>query len=263
MIKYVKYRKSLDCKSKAKKEKKSSSSDQASLSTSRDSSVGFTSTASAGVSKARVTELISTQLGEFSSSFAASMQASFDNIRAFIDNKFASQDVHADCNPSFADSSPVPVDLGPRQTQTDPSVCSPCVDFGSGGEAQEPVQADLATSSFLASLRAAGIVVPQGVVIGNRVDRAPSPATVHGAPAVAMQHEQPQEPLGGGRSASAASAHPVAAVLVQGGQAQPTLHSNGASSSQADLAGPSLGASPHEVAFREVTFAEPVREYAE
>ena len=185
MIKYVKYRKSLDSKSKFKKEKKSSSSDQASLSTSRDSSVGFTSAASAGVSEARVTELISTQLGEFSSSFAASMQASFDNIRAFIDDKFASQDFHANSYPSFADFSPVLVDLGPRQTQTDPSVRSPCVDFGSGGEAQEPVQADSATSSFLASLQAAGIVVPQGVVIGNRVDRAPSPATVHGAPAVA------------------------------------------------------------------------------
>ena len=139
---------------------------------------------------------------------------------------------------------------------------SPCVDFGSRGEAQEPVEADSATSSFLASLRAAGIIVPQGVVIGNRVDKAPS-ATVHGAPAVAAQHEQPQEPLGGGRSALAASAHPVPAVVVQGGQAQPTLRSDGASSSQAGLVGPSMGASPHEVAFREVTFAESVHEYEE
>ena len=48
-----------------------------------------------------------------------------------------------------------------------------------------------ATSSFLASLRAAGI----DVVIGDRLDRVVSPATVHGAPAVAAQHEQPQEPL--------------------------------------------------------------------
>ena len=39
MNKYVKYRKSLDSKSKAKKEKKTSSSDQASLLSSRDSNV--------------------------------------------------------------------------------------------------------------------------------------------------------------------------------------------------------------------------------
>ena len=47
----------------------------------------------------------------------------------------------------------------------------------------------MATSSFLASLRAAGIAVLQGVVIGDRVDRDVSPATVHGAPAVAAQYE--------------------------------------------------------------------------
>ena len=46
-----------------------------------------------------------------------------------------------------------------------------------------------ATSSFLASLRAAGIAVLQGVVIGDRVDRAVTPVTVHGVPAVAAQHE--------------------------------------------------------------------------
>ena len=163
----------------------------------------------------------------------------------------------------FADSSPAPVDLGPCQTQTDPSVHSPCVDFGSGGEAQEPVQVGSATSSFLASLRAAGIVVPQGVVIGDRLDRASSPATVHGAPAVAAQHEQPQEPLGGGRTMRAASAHPAPELEVQDGQTQSILRSDRASSAQAGFAGPSLGASPHEVAFREVTFAEPVREFAE
>ena len=149
-----------------------------------------------GVSEARVTELISSQLGQFSASFAASMQVSFDNIRAFIDDKFASQEVQPEINPSFADSSPVPVDLGPCQTQTDPSVCSSCIDYGSGGEVQEPVQVGSATSSFFASLWAAGIVVPQGVVIGDRIDRDPSPATVHGAPAVAAQHEQLQETLG-------------------------------------------------------------------
>ena len=131
MIKYVKYRKSLDSKSKVRKEK-TSSSDQASLSSTRDSNVSLSSAASAGVSEARVTELISTQLGEFSASFAATMQASFDNIRAFID-KFASQDSQPETNPSFADSSPVPVDLGPRQTQ---DMRSPCLDYGTGGEAQ-------------------------------------------------------------------------------------------------------------------------------
>ena len=54
-----------------------------------------------------MTELISSQLGQFSASFAASMQTSFDNIRAFIDERFASQDVWPETNPSFADSSPV------------------------------------------------------------------------------------------------------------------------------------------------------------
>ena len=52
-------------------------------------------------------------------------------------------------NPFLADSSPVPVDLGPRQTQTDPSVRSPCIDYGTGGEAQEPVQVSWPPLSFL------------------------------------------------------------------------------------------------------------------
>ena len=80
MIKYVKYRKSLDSKSKVCKEKKTSSSDQASLSFTRDSNVSLSSAASAGVLEARIAELISTQLGQFSASFVAIMQASFDNI---------------------------------------------------------------------------------------------------------------------------------------------------------------------------------------
>ena len=45
------------------------------------------------------------------------------------------------------------------------------------------------------SLQAAGFAVPQGVVLCDRVDRDGSPATVHGASAVAVRHEQPQEPL--------------------------------------------------------------------
>ena len=125
------------------------------------------------------------------------------------------------------------------------------------------MQVGSATSSFLASLRAAGIVVPQGVVIGDRVERDFSPANVHGAPAVAAQHEQPQEPLGGGRTTLAASAHPAPVLEVQGGQPQPILHTDRASHAQAGLAGPSLGTSPNEVAFREVTFAESVREFTE
>ena len=71
-----------------------------------------------------------------------------------------------------------------------------------------------ATSSFLASLRAAGIAVPLGVVIGDREDRDVSPATVHGAPAVAAQHEQPQEPLRGGRPPQAATAHPALIITI-------------------------------------------------
>ena len=125
------------------------------------------------------------------------------------------------------------------------------------------MQVGSATSSFLASLRAAGIVVPQGVVIGNRINRDSSPATVHGAPAVAAQHGQLQEPLGGGRTTLAAAAHPAPVLEVQGGQPQPILRTDRSSHVQAGVAGPALGASPHEVAFREVTFTESVREFAE
>ena len=101
-----------------------------------------------------------------------------DNIRAFINGKFAGQYIQSDINPFLADSSPVPVDLGLSQTQTDPSVRNPCIDYGSGGEAQELVQVSWPALPF-SSLRAAGIVVPQGVVLGDRINRAPSPATVH------------------------------------------------------------------------------------
>ena len=184
---YIKYRKSLESKSKSHKEKKIS----ASLPSSRDSNLSQASAASAGISEARVSELISVQLGEFSSSFGATMKASFENIKSFIDDRFAEQ---LEPNPSISDSSPVPVDLGPRQAQTDPSMRNPCIASGDGGQAQEPVQEVLATSSFLASLRVAGIVVPQGVVIGDRLDRDATPATVHDAPVVAAHYEQLQEP---------------------------------------------------------------------
>ena len=88
-----------------KKDKKiSASADQASLPSSRDSNVSQASAASAGISEARVAELISMQLGEFSSSFAATMQASFDNIKTFIDDRFA-QETQLEPNPSISDSS--------------------------------------------------------------------------------------------------------------------------------------------------------------
>ena len=75
-----------------------------------------------------------------------------------------------------------------------------------------------ATFSFLASLRVAGIVVPQGVVIG---DRDITPVTVHGAPAVPAQHEQLQEPLRGGRPPQAATAHSAPARQEQDAQPSP------------------------------------------
>ena len=60
----------MDSKSKVRKEKKTSSSDQASLPSARDTNVSLVSAASAGISEARVSELIADQLGQFSSSFA-------------------------------------------------------------------------------------------------------------------------------------------------------------------------------------------------
>ena len=109
MLKYIKYRKCLDSKSKSKKDKKiSASADQASLPSSRDFNMSQASAASAGISEARVAELISMQLGQFSSSFAATMQASFDNIKTFIDDRFA-QENQLEPNPSIADSSPGPL----------------------------------------------------------------------------------------------------------------------------------------------------------
>ena len=120
-----------------------------------------------------------------------------------------------------------------------------------------------ANSPFLASLRAAGIAVPQGVVIGDRVDRDVSPATVHGAPAVAAQHEQPQEPLRGGRPPQTGAAHSAPARQEQNVQPQSILRTGREPQAQGVLPGPALGESPHEIAFREVNFAERVRKFAE
>ena len=75
-------------------------------------------------------------------------------------------------------------------------------------------------------------------MIGDRVDRDVSPATVHGAPAVAAQHEQPQEPLRGGRPPQDAQPHSI-------------LRTDREPQAQYGLPGPALGESPHEIAFRE------------
>ena len=81
------------------------------------------SAASAGVSEARVGELISQQLGQFSSSFVASMQASFDNIKSFIDDRFA-QDSQLEPNPSFFQSHPL---YRSTWAHTRPRQTPPCV----------------------------------------------------------------------------------------------------------------------------------------
>ena len=57
---------------------------------------------------------------------------------------------------------------------------------------------------------------------------------------MAAQHEQPQEPLGGGRTMLAASVHPAPALEVQGGQPQPILRTDRASHELAGVAGPAL-----------------------
>ena len=86
---------------------------------------------------------------------------------------------------------------------------------------------------LFSSLRATGFAVLQGVVLCNRVDRDVSPATVHGAPAVAVRHEQLQT------------------ATVREPQAHGVLH------------GPALGESLLEFDFCELDFAERVREYVE
>ena len=66
---------------------------------------------------------------------------------------------------------------------------------------------------------------------------------------MAAQHEQLQEPLGGGRTTLAVSVHPAPALEVQGGQPQPILRTDRASHAQAGLAGPSLGTYPTKLIF--------------
>ena len=101
-------------------------------------------------------------------------------------------------------------------------------------------------------------------MIGDRVDRDLSPATVHGTPAVAAQHEQPQDPLRGGRPPqTTAAAHPAPARQEQNAQLQSILRTGRELQAQYGLPGPALGESPHEIAFCEVNFTERVREFAE
>ena len=76
------------------------------------------------------------------------------------------------------------------------------------------------------SLRAAGFAVPQGVVLCDRVDRDGSPATVLGAPAVAVRHEQPHEPLRGGSPPQTATASSAPAHQVRNAQLQSSLRTD-------------------------------------
>ena len=49
---------------------------------------------------------------------------------------------------------------------------------------------------------------------------------LYGAPSVAAQHEQPQEPLRGGRTTQTAAVHSAPALEVQDEQPQPILHTD-------------------------------------
>ena len=154
--------------------------------------------ASSGVSEARVVELVQSQFSEFSSLFVASMEASFANIQSFIEDRLYShsQNVH-DSNCSFSAPSPALVNQAPSQTQTNPSMRNHCIGCGPGGETQEPGQVEPATSSFLAALHAAGIRVPQGVSISDRIVRGSSSEAVQSAnvQAGALQGAQAEVPL--------------------------------------------------------------------
>ena len=135
MNKYLKHMRSLESKSKSRKAKKLMDvSDQGSHSASGVSSVKSTESASAssGISEARVVEIVNSQFSEFRSSFTASMEASFANVQAFIEDRLGSnisQDVH-DSNRSFPAPLPAPFDQAPIQNQTNPSVHNPCIGWG-------------------------------------------------------------------------------------------------------------------------------------
>ena len=159
MNRYLKHMRSLESKSKSRKAKKPLDvSDQGSHSASGDSSVKSTDPASAllGISDSRVMELVHSQFSQFSSSFAASMEASFANIQSFIEERLSShvsQDVHYS-NRSFSAPSPAPAYQALCQSQTNPSVRNPRIGCWPWSETQEPGQVESATSSFLPALRA-------------------------------------------------------------------------------------------------------------
>ena len=97
-------------------------------------------------------------------------------------------------------------------------------------------------------------------MICDRVDRDVTPATVHGAPAVAVQHEQPQELLRGGRPPQTATASSAPASQEQEAQLQSRLRTGREPQAHGVLHGPALGESLHEFDFRELDFVERVRE---
>ena len=173
--------------------------DQGSRSAFCVSSVNSTESASASYdfSEARIFEIVICQLSKFSSSFTASVETSIVNFQAFMAEGLCSsisQDVH-DSNRSFSAPSPAPVDQAPSQSQTDPSVHNPRIGCGPGGETQEPKQVESAASSFLAALCAAGIQVPQGVFLTDRVARESSSAAAQSANAEASQGAQAGVPI--------------------------------------------------------------------
>ena len=205
---------------------------------------GLSSSSSAGVSEDRVFEIVNSQFAQLSSSFAASMEASFANIQSLIDDRlsnYVSQDIN---NASFAAPSPVPVYQAPSHGQTDPSLRIPHTGFGPGGETEEPGQDESATSSFLAALNAAGISVPQGVVISARESSSGS------GQSVVSQAGAPQG---------------VQAEVTRGDSVQSgTLRASGSTATkQVNLGASTSGVSPHEEAFRAVSFADVVQEFAD
>ena len=192
-------------------------------------------------------EILNSQFIKLSSSFVASMEASFANMQTFIEDKlsnYVSQDV---LNSSFVTPSPVPFYQAPSQGQTDPSLCNPRTGFGPGGETEEPGQDESATSSFFAALNAAGISVPQGVEITVRVAR--ESASGSGQSAV-PQARAPQD---------------AQAEVPQGGSAQGCIVCAAGSSAteRLNLGALTSGISPHEEAFRAVSFADVVQEFAD
>ena len=138
-----------------------------------------------------------TPFSKFGSSFAAFIEVSIAKFQTLIAEGLCiniSQDVH-DSNLSFSATAPAPVDQAPSQSQNDPSLFNPHIGCGPGGETQEPGQAESATSSFLAAVRGAGIQVPQGVFLTDRVARESYSAAAQSANSEALQGVQAVVPM--------------------------------------------------------------------